>query len=296
MKKKIVAGGGIAVVLIGAGAAYWQMVGQYRESTDNAYLQADIATVSPRLPGYIEDVFVSDNEMVEQGQIVAQIQLPVYAARADLAAADVAHAQATLAQAVLDLRRAKSLLASTAGTRQRYDEAVAEEKSARAGLKAAQARHELAKIDVYSTDIRAPLAGVIGARTVQPGQYVKPGNRLMAVVPLQDVYVLANFKETQLEHIVPGQSAKISVDSFDGEEISGVVDSLAPASGAEFSLLPPDNATGNFTKIVQRIPVKILIDSDTLLVGRLRPGMSVEVTVNTKSRKQGGKAVVTSGR
>jgi membrane fusion protein (multidrug efflux system) len=114
----------------------------------------------------------------------------------------------------------------------------------------------------------------------------------MALVPLARVYVVANFKETQLTHIEPGQMARIAVDTFPGHEFEGKVDSLAPASGLEFSLLPPDNATGNFTKIVQRIPVKLVFAANNSLLGKLRPGMSVDVSVDTRSARD---AVVDAG-
>jgi membrane fusion protein (multidrug efflux system) len=117
---------------------------------------------------------------------------------------------------------------------------------------------------------------------VRQGQYVQAGTQLMALVPLPQAYVVANFKETQLTHIQPGQTARIAVDSFPGDDLEGRVESLAPASGLEFALLPPDNATGNFTKIVQRVPVKIVLAPDKALLGKLRPGTSVEVSINTK--------------
>ena len=122
----------------------------------------------------------------------------------------------------------------------------------------------------------------MGARTVRIGQYVHAGTQLMEIVPLQHIYVVANFKETQLRHMRAGQIAHIGVDAFPGDELTATVDSIAPASGLEFSLLPPDNATGNFTKIVQRVPVKLVFEDEAKLAGRLRPGMSVDVAVNTR--------------
>jgi membrane fusion protein, multidrug efflux system len=114
------------------------------------------------------------------------------------------------------------------------------------------------------------------------GQFVQAGTQLMEIVPLRDTYVVANFKETQLTRMHPGQTVHLSVDAFPGEGLAGHVDSLAPASGLEFALLPPDNATGNFTKIVQRVPIKVVLDEPRQLVGRLRPGMSVDVAVDTR--------------
>jgi len=153
---------------------------------------------------------------------------------------------------------------------------------ANAMLAQQQAMEHQAELNLSYTAITAPVDGTVGARTLRVGEYVQAGTQLMAVVPLQAVYIVANYKETQLTNVRPGQPATIDVDTFPGATIHGHVDSLAPASGQEFALLPPDNATGNFTKIVQRIPLKIVVDEDDPLVGKLRPGMSVEPTIDTK--------------
>ncbi|MBY5561842.1 HlyD family secretion protein [Rhizobium leguminosarum] len=166
----------------------------------------------------------------------------------------------------------------------------------------AAAAAQQAELNLSYTDIVAAVDGTVGARSIRVGQYVTSGTQLMAVVPLHSVYVVANFKETQLTYISPGQSVEIKVDSFPDISIKGHVDSVSPASGLEFSLLPPDNATGNFTKIVQRIPVKIVID-DEALSGLLRSGMSVEPEIDTKAaqtqaaetRASRSKAAQTSG-
>src|SRR5437588_455022 len=141
---------------------------------------------------------------------------------------------------------------------------------------------QYAKNDLDKTRIRAPVAGIAGNRAGQIGQYVKPGTQLMSLVPLPQVYVTANFKETQLTRMRPGQSAEIWVDAYPDEPLQGRVESFAPASGAQFSLLPPDNATGNFTKIVQRVPVRIAVPEGGRLAQLLRPGLSVTVTVDTR--------------
>jgi membrane fusion protein (multidrug efflux system) len=151
-----------------------------------------------------------------------------------------------------------------------------------AQLDHARAVEQQAALNLSYTEIAAPVDGTIGARSLRVGQYVQAGTQLMAVVPLDAVYIVANFKETQLTHVRNGQPVELYVDSFDSTRLKGHVDSLSPASGLEFALLPPDNATGNFTKIVQRVPVKIVLD-DHSLQGLLRPGMSAEPTVNTKS-------------
>jgi membrane fusion protein (multidrug efflux system) len=218
--------------------------------------------------------------------------------------------EASLEFAAQDRERYRNLMKTGYGTVQRAQqaEATARERAAalrqtRAGLVAAgkkltvlatergkaeaqldrsRAAERQAKLDLSYTVIAAPVAGTVGARSLRVGQFVQAGTQLMAVVPLHAVYVVANFKETQLTHVRAGQSAEIAVDGFPGVRLRGHVDSLSPASGLEFALLPPDNATGNFTKIVQRIPVKIRLDDDTL-AGVLRPGMSVEPTVDTRA-------------
>jgi len=151
-----------------------------------------------------------------------------------------------------------------------------------AQLDHARAVEQQAALNLSYTEITAPVDGTVGARSLRVGQYVQAGTQLMAVVPLDAVYVVANFKETQLAHVRNGQPVELKIDSFHSIRLKGHVDSLAPASGLEFALLPPDNATGNFTKIVQRVPVKIVLD-DQSLNGLLRPGMSAVPTVNTKS-------------
>jgi membrane fusion protein, multidrug efflux system len=224
--------------------------------------------------------------------------------------ADVAAAEANLQFAQEEQARYDGLMKSGSGTIQRAQqtdaalrEKIAQLQHGKSGLLAAQR-----KVDVLSTErakavaqldrahaieaqaalnlsytrIIAPVDGTVGARTLRVGQYVQAGTQLMAVVPLDAVYVVANFKETQLTYVRDGQPVEIRVDGFHGSKLRGHVDSLSPASGLEFALLPPDNATGNFTKIVQRVPVKIVLD-DHSLSGLLRPGMSAEPTINTKA-------------
>jgi len=156
-----------------------------------------------------------------------------------------------------------------------------QEAQLRAEVKAKQAALDLAKINLGYTRIVAPVSGMVSERGVREGQYVHAGSQVITIVPLDNVWVLANYKETQLTHVAIGQRAEIRVDTFPGVVIAAIVDSIAPASGAQFSLLPPDNATGNFTKVVQRIPVKLRIGPGSPLAGKLRPGMSVIATILT---------------
>jgi len=238
-------------------------------------------------------------------------QLALQQSVIDQANADIASAQASLDFAKQDNARYQNLRDSGWGTVQRAQQADATLRSQnaqmqhnRAVLVAAQQQVEVlrtqraqaetqvkhdqaieqqAQLNLSYTTITAPIDGTVGARSLRVGQYVQAGTQLMAVVPLQAVYVVANFKETQLTHVRGGEPVTVAVDTFPGVGIHGHVDSLSPASGLEFSLLPPDNATGNFTKIVQRIPVKIRLDVTDPVVALLRAGMSVEASVDTKA-------------
>ncbi|HUB90438.1 MAG TPA: HlyD family secretion protein [Dyella sp.] len=154
---------------------------------------------------------------------------------------------------------------------------------AQAQLEAAQASAKQAQLDLQDTLIRSSLDGRVGDRTVRVGQYAQPGTRLMTVVPVQRIYLTANFKETQIGRMRAGQSATVHVDALPDADLHGVVDSFAPGTGSQFALLPPENATGNFTKIVQRVPVRIRIDADEQTRARLVPGLSVTVEVDTRS-------------
>jgi membrane fusion protein (multidrug efflux system) len=229
----------------------------------------------------------------------------------DQAKAQFASAQAAATRAKLELDRQQALAQRDFATRQTLEQAQSNRDQAVAGVQSAQAavdaavanvevlkaqQHEAARgveelrtalakaeRDLSFTVIRAPVDGVIGNRAVQTGDYVQTGQRLASLVPLDEVYVDANFKETQLAHLVPGQKVTFSVDALPDHAIHGTVTSLSPASGSVFSLLPPDNATGNFTKIVQRLPVRISVPLDVAARGVLRPGMSVVVSVDTRS-------------
>jgi membrane fusion protein (multidrug efflux system) len=178
--------------------------------------------------------------------------------------------------------RAQAALASA---RQQVEVLQSQRQLAEAQRLRAVANQHQAELNLSYATIRAAIDGTVGARTLRVGQFVQAGTQLMEIGPLRDTYVVANFKETQLTRMHPGQAVRLSVDAFPGERLAGHVDSLAPASGLEFALLPPDNATGNFTKIVQRIPIKVVFDDPRQLAGRLRPGMSVDVAVDTRHQQ-----------
>src|SRR5438445_2263194 len=240
--------------------------------------------------------------------------------------ADIAAAEANLKFAQEEQARYDGLMKTGSGTVQRAQQtdaalraSNAQLQHAKSGLLAAERRVDVlttqraqaiaqrdraraseqqAALNLSYTAVTAPVDGTVGARALRVGQFVQAGTQLMAVVPLDAVYVIANFKETQLTHVRNGQPVELRIDSFHATTLKGHVDSLSPASGLEFALLPPDNATGNFTQIVQRVPVKIVLD-DHDLKGLLRPGMSAEPTVNTKSaaaaEREAGKRVASRG-
>ncbi|MCD9107815.1 HlyD family secretion protein [Bradyrhizobium japonicum] len=242
-----------------------------------------------------------------------QIELQ-YATIAQAQAAQLS-AEALEVEARQEQDRQKSLTQTEAGTRQRLEQAVAGYAKAQADVRASRAviaaqQHQLevlqgtkkqraadvaaakatlasAKLKLGYTRITAPFDGVVGERQVQPGDYVNIGTNLINVVPLPKVYVIANYKETQLTHVAPGQPVEITVDSFPREKLRGKVERIAPATGAQVALLPPDNATGNFTKVVQRIPVRIQFDDNQPLLARLVPGMSVVTSIDTKAANGG---------
>ncbi|OHV83943.1 HlyD family secretion protein [Ensifer sp. LCM 4579] len=197
----------------------------------------------------------------------------------------------TISQALVDeseaaRSRAEAGVSAASATveaqRQRIAVLAAQREAAIAAVAQAQAARDLAQIDLESTVVRAPVGGVVGNRQVRIGRLVAAGTALLDIVPVDDVWIVANFKETQLEHIRPGQHVRITIDGYPSAALDGVVDSFAPGSGSAFSLLPADNATGNFVRVVQRVPVKIRFANNPL-PGRLVPGLSARVEINLGS-------------
>lgn len=333
----------LAVVLVGGLLWFIQYrnVGRFMQSTDDAYIQADAVIVSPKVAGYVERVFVVDNQQVRAGQPLLQIDPGDYRARAEQyqAQIDVAEANAEgiraqireqgaaieraqaelatartrasfanaevaryrplaasgaesrerLAQLENDARQANAQVASAdaalTSARRRVGTLEAQVNQARSQGKGARAQLASAQSDVGSTLIRASIDGRIGDKTVRVGQFLQPATRTMSIVPTRQLYVEANFKETQLGLMRVGQPVTLEVDALPGVEIHGRVESVSPGTGAQFSVLPPQNATGNFTKIVQRVPVRIAIDAGPETLKLLVPGMSVSPTVDTRAAR-----------
>ncbi|MHC6155673.1 HlyD family secretion protein [Bradyrhizobium elkanii] len=338
----------IALVFIAVATSRWDAwVGSATiQTTNDAYVRAELTQLSSRMSGEVLTVAVSDFQRVKAGDLLVQIDPADYQAQVAQAEAGVVGAQAvldnlnnqvelqyaTIAQAEAarlsaeaqqtlarqEEERQQSLSQTDAGTRQRLEQATASYAKAEADVRASRAviaaqRHQLevlqgtkkqraadldaakallasAKLKLGYTKIVAPFDGVTGERQVQPGDYVNIGANLINVVPLPNVYVIANYKETQLTNVKPGQPVEVTVDTFSGQKLRGVVERIAPASGSQFALLPPDNATGNFTKVVQRIPVRIQFDKGQPLLERLLPGMSVVTRIDT------GEAVANGGK
>ncbi|AYC33547.1 HlyD family secretion protein [Pseudomonas cavernae] len=246
----------------------------------------------------------------------AQSKLTQQASMIAASRADVAASQATLGRTQIDLSRAQTLRkpgyvseervttltadsrvarsqvtkaeADLSAQRQQVDTLNAEIKRLDAQIANARAELAQAELNLARTEIRAPISGIVGQRAARNGQYVQAGAYLLSLVPDQDIWVQANFKETQIGKMQPGQKAELEFDAYPDTPIEARVDSLFAASGAQFSLLPPDNATGNFTKVVQRIPVKLTFAADNPLQGKIRPGMSVTVKVALGSSSHGG--------
>lgn len=298
-------GGYVAQVLVDDNAAV--TAGDALVRIEDSSFRAEVARARAALAEKRAARANLDRRRALQAALVAEAEASVRAAEAD---AD---------RSRKELERANALADRGWASRRHYDDAVADERGAEAEVARARARLmagkrqravidseraeadaeieraraelTLAEIDLRHATINAPASGVVGNLRVERGEYVRTGMRLAAVVPLREVWVVANYKETQLARMTPGQPATVEVDAFPDAVVRGRVDSVAPASGAQFSLLPPDNATGNYTKVVQRIPVKIVLEPGHALEGRLRPGMSVVARVDTRTAARRGRPV-----
>ncbi len=332
--------GGVAAIAVAVTASWWFTEGRWIQSTDNAYVQGDIAVLGPRIEGDVVAIDVADNQWVHAGDplirldpadwqarlaqtrasaaeanaaiLTAQRQIAQQQATVAAAQAAIAQAQAEQTRTSADAARSASLTASGWASHQANDMAIADQRKAAAALTSAQAQKaaaeqqvgvlgaqmaqaqaraqnaaaavKLAEDNLAYTVIRAPFDGIAGNRAAELGQHVAPGQQLIAVAPPPgQLYVVANFKETQLSRMRAGMNVRLVPDIDPGAAVDGTVNSLAPATGALFSLLPPENATGNFTKVVQRVPVKIAIDpAEAVNAGWLRAGLSVTAEVDTR--------------
>jgi len=332
----------VVLALLGGAGWYgydWWTNGRFLVSTDDAYIEGDIATISPKVTGYVAKVNVVANQEVKAGEVLAtldngdyqnaldqanaqieteQLSLSRIDAQIEGAKASLVQAQAqktaleaTVHGAEIKQKRQSDLQAKSVGTTADLDDAntaldqakanlaggdanivfaqanitilEAQRKEAEGSVRTMEIQRDKAARDLSFTILKAPYDGVVGNRSVQEGDLVSPGQRLMALVPTRQLYIDANFKETQIQHLVPGSKVNVHVDAYSDYPVVGTVESIAPASGSVFSMLPPENATGNFTKIIQRVPVRIALPQDALDSGRLRAGLSVVVDVDTRT-------------
>jgi membrane fusion protein, multidrug efflux system len=332
----------VALIAMTGWGIRWAVYGRFQENTEDAYVKADSMTVAPKVGGYVEAVYVQDNQWVKKGTALVRLDNRQYQAAQDKAIANIAAGRADIVQAEAEIGQQQAQLDQTRaqfakarlGARhadeewKRYEplavtgaataEKLAELKdnrdqaianlavnaanvkaaqeqlaSSQAGIAAARARLGVAeadmrrsRLDVGDTVLYSTMDGKVGDRGVRVGQLVQPGTRLMTIVPMNRLYVIANFKETQIGRMRIGQPVRLVIDALPGADIHGRVESFSPGTGAEFALLPPENATGNFTKIVQRVPVRIRIESADR-DARLMPGLSVAVEVDTRGGHRG---------
>jgi membrane fusion protein, multidrug efflux system len=332
---KILVGVAVLIIVVAIIFYYFRCIAPY-ESTDDAFIDGYVTLISPRVPGQVTRLAVTDNQEVRAGDVLVEIDPRDYAAslsqaQADLAAANsqsnqtraqvnvseakVIQAQAAVTSAEAEVQRADDDLTryksveSRAVSKSAIDLAQAQSRTATANLEAArsqvkaaeaevtlsgagvetataaiqqaEARLQQAELNVSYTKIIASMDGRVTARTVQAGNYVQPGQALLALVP-KDIWVTANFKETQLTYMHAGQPVELSVDAYPNRKFKGKVDSLQAGTGARFSLLPPENAVGNYIKVVQRVPVKIVFDELLPTNLDIAPGMSVVPIVKVK--------------
>jgi len=245
----------------------------YYESTDDAFIEGHVATIGTKLSNTVQNVYIDDNYEVKKGQLLVQIDPRDYEVQ-------LHQAQANYDKAKADYDRDVALVNSAAISKEDMDTTLA-------AMEANAAQLDQAKLNLEYTRITAPMDGRITRKDVEPGDYIQTGQTLFSIVP-HDIWVIANFKETQLTHMLPGQPATIRIDAFPGRVFKGHVDSLQSGTGARFSLLPAENATGNYVKVVQRVPVKILFDEPPQVQAAFAPGLSVVPEVNISVKPEEG--------
>lgn len=334
-RRSIVIGIAALAAAVAVGTYYLEFVAPY-ESTDDAFIESHVTPIAPQVAGRVEELLVRDNQFVNAGDVLVQIDPSDYQAKLDQERANLssdksrlgqANAQLTVDQAKVEQQKANVIAAEAEAKRadadsKRYEaigtsgvsesqidlantqarsadaqvtvaqnkEVAAESQvtldqanigTASAAVKGSEAAVRQAELDLSYTQVRAHESGYVTHRTVETDAYVQPGEALLAIVP-KNVWVVANFKETQLNHMRPGQPVTLRVDAYPGTKFAGHVDSIQAGAGARFSLLPPENASGNYVKVVQRVPVKIALDNAADTQHILGPGMSVVPEVRVK--------------
>jgi len=318
-RRKIIGFGVLLLVLIVGGYYGYTEIMFYQThvETEDAQTDGNISPVLSRVSGYVDHVYVDDNEQVKKGQLLVTIDSTEYALKVNMAKAALQNAKASLnvAQANLesanvslhkaniDYNRVKDLYEGGAATKSKLDDVEAERESARAKVSVAKRRLsevqsqikakkddlKYAKLQLSYTKITAPHAGLVSKKDVELGQLIQPGQPLMAVTDVHQVWVVANYKETELNDIRIGQKVNVSIDAYPNKTFRGKVESIAGATGAKYALLPPENATGNFVKVVQRVPVKIVFTEKPNPKYPLRLGLNVTASIDLTQKSEEAK-------
>ncbi len=255
--------------------------GLSRVSTDDAYIEGRIHSIASKVPGTVGTVNAEDNRIVKKGDVLVEIDPADYELRVKEAQAALDIRKVAFEQASRDRDRAEALYKEEVYPKERYENSVTAYNLAKAQAEAAEAQFNIAQRNLEYTKICAPADGHVAKRSVESGNQIQPGQGLMAVVS-DEMWVVANFKETQLKNVRPGQEARIKIDTYPGKVFDGRVDSIQRGTGAKFSMFPPENASGNFVKVVQRIPVKIVFDGKPYDKYDLGVGMSVIAEIKVR--------------
>ncbi len=276
-RKKIITAAVAVVLILGSYFAYESYM---YVSTDNANVQAKTTLISSKISGIVVKAGVDENQKVKSGDLLVELKPEDYQATVDQLEAERASLETQLKNAEKSYNRAKTLLKHGASTQERFDTAEAMYLSLQEKLKAATAQVDQAKINLGYTRILAPADGRIGRKSFEVGMLANPGQPLLGFVEGDERWVVANVKETELSSVKIGQKVYVDVDAVPGHTFQGQVESISPTTGATFSLLPPDNATGNFTKVVQHVPVRVrLLNLSETDVDRLQSGLSAYVKI-----------------
>jgi len=278
-----------AFLIVGGVVAVGLLIGYFYNSyrtthvkTDDAFIEGNIHTIAARVGGSVRIVAVVDNQRVGRADLLVELDPADYRSKAEAARANLELQRATLRFAEAERKRAKALFDQDVSSADRDDKAASNHEIALAQVRLAEEHLRQAELNLGYTRVTAPTTGYITRKSVQTGNQVKDGQPLMAIVDLENLYVVANYKETEMERIRPGQTVRITVDAYPGKVFTGKVDSIMAGTGVSFSLFPAENATGNYVKVVQRIPVKIALDPGADKDRLLRVGMSVVPTVLVK--------------
>ena len=270
----------ILLSLVGAGIYIMRNLSQ--ETTDDAYIEGRIHTIAPKVSGTVLKVNIEDNQLVKKGDLLVEIDPVDYILKVNEAAANLEVRKATLEQSVRDRDRAESLFNGKVIPKEKYEFALTAYNLAKAQMSAAKEQLNISRQNLRYVKIYSPVDGYVTKKSVEIGNQINVGQPLMAIIGLSDIWLTANYKETQLKNVRKGQHVRVKVDAYPGKVFMGEVESIMAGTGAAFSLFPPENALGNYVKVVQRVPVKIIFDKNTDQDHVLRIGMSCVPTIITK--------------